>query len=50
MQTRTELKHLLLIGAYPDNEVNATHPLIRKLEPIRRARGVLQHRSHAARA
>jgi PAS domain S-box-containing protein len=40
--TGTDLKHLLLIGAYRDNEVNATHPLIRKLEAIRQAGGVLQ--------
>jgi PAS domain S-box-containing protein len=37
--TRSELQHLLLIGAYRDNEVNASHPLIRKLETIRSAGG-----------
>jgi PAS domain S-box-containing protein len=37
--TRSELKHLMLIGAYRDNEVNATHPLTRKLEAIRSAGG-----------
>jgi PAS domain S-box-containing protein len=40
--TRTDLQHLMLIGAYRDNEVNATHPLIRKLAAIRLAGGVLQ--------
>src|SRR5580704_4686412 len=35
--TRNDLQHLLLIGAYRDNEVNATHPLVRKLEAIRQA-------------
>jgi PAS domain S-box-containing protein len=35
--TGTDLKHLLLIGAYRDNEVNATHPLIRKLDAIRQS-------------
>ena len=40
--TRTDLQHLLLIGAYRDNEVNATHPLIRKLDAIRQAGAVLQ--------
>jgi AAA ATPase domain len=35
--TQADVQHLLLIGAYRDNEVNATHPLMRKLEAIRRA-------------
>jgi PAS domain S-box-containing protein len=39
--TRTDLQHLLLIGAYRDNEVSATHPLVRKLEVIRQAGAVL---------
>ncbi|NEU94677.1 ATP-binding sensor histidine kinase [Bradyrhizobium uaiense] len=33
--THSDLPHLLLIGAYRDNEADATHPLIRKLEAIR---------------
>src|SRR5262245_62368060 len=37
--TRSELPHLLLIGAYRDNEVDAAHPLTRKLEAIQRAGG-----------
>lgn len=32
-----DLQHLLLIGAYRDNEVDASHPLVRKLEAIRQA-------------
>ncbi|WP_375786999.1 AAA family ATPase [Bradyrhizobium sp. Pha-3] len=32
--TQTDVHHLLLIGAYRDNEVTSTHPLIRKLEVI----------------
>ncbi len=40
--TRTDLKHLLLIGAYRDNEVSPTHPLIRKLQAIRQAGAPLQ--------
>jgi PAS domain S-box-containing protein len=40
--TRADLQHLLLIGAYRDNEVNATHPLVRKLDAIHRARALLQ--------
>jgi predicted ATPase len=35
--TRPDVQHLMLIGAYRDNEVNSTHPLIRKLEAIRQA-------------
>ena len=35
--TRSDLRHLMLIGAYRDNEVDVTHPLTRKLDAIRRA-------------
>src|SRR5262249_14920403 len=35
----SDLKHLMLIGAYRDNEVTATHPLIRKLDAIKAAGG-----------
>ncbi|MFC0401373.1 trifunctional serine/threonine-protein kinase/ATP-binding protein/sensor histidine kinase [Paraburkholderia rhizosphaerae] len=34
---RTDMQHLMLIGAYRDNEVNPAHPLMRKLEAIRQA-------------
>jgi predicted ATPase/signal transduction histidine kinase len=40
--TRDDLHHLLLIGAYRDNEVHATHPLVRKLEHIRQAGAAVQ--------
>jgi PAS domain S-box-containing protein len=40
--TRNDLQHLLLIGAYRDNEVNATHPLVRTLEAIRGAGTAVQ--------
>jgi PAS domain S-box-containing protein len=40
--TRPDMKHLLLIGAYRDNEVNSTHPLARKLRAMRQAGAVLQ--------
>jgi len=40
--TRNDFQHLLLIGAYRDNEVNATHPLVRKLEAIRQAGAAVQ--------
>ena len=35
--TQPDVQHLMLIGAYRDNEVNSTHPLMRKLEAIRKA-------------
>ncbi|MEX3936401.1 AAA family ATPase [Paraburkholderia phymatum] len=37
--TRSELQHLMLIGAYRDNEVTADHPLRRKLEAVKAAGG-----------
>ena len=40
--TRSDLQHLLLIGAYRDNEVSATHPLVRKLDAIRQAGAAVQ--------
>lgn len=39
--TQPDVAHLLLIGAYRDNEVDATHPLVRKLDAIRKAGGLL---------
>src|SRR5262249_3598404 len=39
---RSELQHLLLIGAYRDNEVDATHPLMRKLDAMRHGGARLQ--------
>ena len=35
--TEPEVRHLLIIGAYRDNEVGASHPLARTLEEIRKA-------------
>lgn len=35
--TRSEVRHLMLIGAYRDNEVDAAHPLRGKLQAIRNA-------------
>ena len=34
---RRDMRHLMLIGAYRDNEVDASHPLRRNLESIPRA-------------
>jgi predicted ATPase/signal transduction histidine kinase len=35
--TEREVRHLLLVGAYADNEVSLSHPLMRTLDVIRRA-------------
>jgi predicted ATPase/signal transduction histidine kinase len=40
--TRPDVQHLMLIGAYRDNEVNPNHSLMRKLETLRQA-GVRVH-------
>jgi PAS domain S-box-containing protein len=40
--TEAEVGHLLLIGAYRDNEVSSSHPLMRTLETIRRAGAVVE--------
>src|ERR1700721_4474284 len=37
-----DVSHLMFIGAYRDNEVDGTHPLMRKLEAIRQ-RGAIVH-------
>src|ERR1700693_3652372 len=39
--TRTDVQHLLLIGAYRDNEVHAPHPLGRQPNAIRRVGGTI---------
>ncbi len=40
--TQPDVQHLMLIGAYRDNEVGSAHPLMRKLEAIRQAGGIVQ--------
>src|SRR5713226_8854945 len=35
--THSEMRHLLLVGAYRDNEVNPSHPLLRTLDAVRKA-------------
>ena len=35
--THSDVQHLLLIGAYRDNEVSPSHPLLQTLEAIRKA-------------
>ena len=39
--TRPEVRHLLLIGAYRDNEVTADHPLMLALDAIRRTQATV---------
>jgi predicted ATPase/signal transduction histidine kinase len=41
--TQPEVRHLMLIGAYRDNEVNPSHPLMRTLEAIRQAGGIVHN-------
>ncbi len=40
--THSEVRHLLLVGAYRDNEVSPSHPLLRTLEAIRKAGAPVQ--------
>jgi PAS domain S-box-containing protein len=40
--TRPDVQHLMLIGAYRDNEVNSDHPLMRRLEAIRKTGAIVQ--------
>jgi PAS domain S-box-containing protein len=37
--TQSDLQSLMLVGAYRDNEVTVTHPLMRKLDAVRAAGG-----------
>ncbi|MFN6569757.1 AAA family ATPase [Dendronalium sp. ChiSLP03b] len=41
--TDTDSEYLLLIGAYRDNEVSATHPLVHTLEQIQIIRGTINN-------
>ena len=40
--TQADVRHLLLIGAYRDNEVDAAHPLMRKLAAIKTEGGKVE--------
>jgi PAS domain S-box-containing protein len=40
--TQADVRHLLLIGAYRDNEVDAAHPLMHRLEAIRNQGGMIE--------
>jgi PAS domain S-box-containing protein len=37
-----DVQHFMLIGAYRDNEVNSSHPLMRKLEAIRQSGAIVR--------
>ncbi|WP_445632683.1 histidine kinase [Nostoc sp. DSM 114161] len=43
LTTATIGQSLLLIGAYRDNEVNPTHPLMQMVKEIRQSKGVVNH-------
>ena len=45
--TEADVQRLLVIGAYRDNEVDSDHPLIRKLDAIRKAGAFVQEISLA---
>ncbi|MEA2850842.1 MAG: hypothetical protein QOE02_861, partial [Rhodospirillaceae bacterium] len=45
--THSEVRHLLLVGAYRDNEVSLSHPLLRTLDAIRKAGAFVQEISLA---
>jgi len=38
-----DVGHLMLIGAYRENEVDAAHPLVQKLDAVREAGALVQH-------
>jgi serine/threonine protein kinase len=40
--TQLDVRHLMLIGAYRDNEVDSAHPLVRKLQAIRKTKATVQ--------
>jgi PAS domain S-box-containing protein len=40
--TQSDVRHLMLIGAYRNNEVISSHPLMRKLDAIRKAGAPVQ--------
>ncbi|MCC8935668.1 AAA family ATPase [Bradyrhizobium sp. Arg68] len=40
--TQADVRHLMLIGAYRDNEVSSSHPLARKLDAIRKSGAPVQ--------
>jgi PAS domain S-box-containing protein len=45
--THPKVRHLLLVGAYRDNEISPSHPLLRTLDAIRKAGALVQEISLA---
>jgi PAS domain S-box-containing protein len=45
--THPEVRHLLLVGAYRDNEISPPHPLLRTLDAIRKAGALVREISLA---
>ncbi|HUB47730.1 MAG TPA: AAA family ATPase [Acetobacteraceae bacterium] len=45
--TQADVQHVLVIGAYRDNEVDSAHPLVRKLDAMRKAGALVQEISLA---
>src|SRR6266576_1006991 len=41
--THSEVRHLLLVGAYRDNEISPSHPLLRTLDATRKAGAFVQN-------
>ena len=42
LMTDPDLRYLMLVGAYRDNEVTSSHPLTQTLDAIRQARAIMQ--------
>jgi PAS domain S-box-containing protein len=42
LATQPDVRHLMLVGAYRDNEVSSSHPLMRRLDAIRKAGASVQ--------
>jgi PAS domain S-box-containing protein len=40
--THSDVRHFLLIGAYRDNEINPSHPLMLRLDSIRKAKATVR--------
>src|SRR5882672_50205 len=45
--TQSDLKHLMVIGAYRDNEIDSAHPLMRRLDTMRKEGAFVQEISLA---
>jgi PAS domain S-box-containing protein len=41
--TREDMRHLLVVGAYRDNQVGVTHPLARKIDTIQQSGTTVHH-------